>query len=160
MQAARGGGGGGRAVVGGALTPLMIAARANQLDVMKLLVAAGADPQLRADNGSTTLMYARRGEICRRSCTRTRSTRTSMWSTSPARRRSTRRSAAERRGRRTKSSRSFNSSPTRAPSSTSSTPRDARPIAIADIGPIDKAVDLLTALILKSRQYAEDPSKR
>ena len=57
MQAARGGGGGGRAVVGGALTPLMVAARANQLEVMKVLVAAGADPTLRADNGSTTLMY-------------------------------------------------------------------------------------------------------
>ena len=57
MQAARGGGGGGRAVAGGSLTPLMVAARANQLEVMKLLVAAGADPKLRADNGTTTLMY-------------------------------------------------------------------------------------------------------
>jgi ankyrin repeat protein len=56
-QVGRGGGGGGRAVTGGSLTPLMIAARANQLDVMKVLVAAGADPKIRADNGTTTLMY-------------------------------------------------------------------------------------------------------
>jgi ankyrin repeat protein len=56
--AARGGGGGGRAVVGGSLTPLMVAARANHLDVMKALIAAGADPALRADNGTTLLMYA------------------------------------------------------------------------------------------------------
>ena len=60
MQVGRGagGGGGGRAVAGGSLTPLMIAARANQLDAMKLLVAGGADPSLRADNGTSTLMYA------------------------------------------------------------------------------------------------------
>jgi ankyrin repeat protein len=56
--AARGGGGGGRAVVGGSLTPLMIAARANHLELMKTLIAGGADPKLRSDNGSTLLMYA------------------------------------------------------------------------------------------------------
>ncbi len=57
MQAGRGGGGGGRAVAGGSLTPLMIAARANQLEAMKMLVAGGADPLLRADNGTSVLMY-------------------------------------------------------------------------------------------------------
>ena len=58
LQAGRGGGGGGRTVAGGALTPLMIAARANHLDVMKVLVTGGADPKLRADNGTSVLMYA------------------------------------------------------------------------------------------------------
>jgi hypothetical protein len=33
-------------------------------------------------------------------------------------------------------------------------------IAIADIGPIDKAVELLTALILKSGATPKQPSKR
>ena len=36
----------------------MIAARANHLELMKTLIAAGADPKLRSDNGSTLLMYA------------------------------------------------------------------------------------------------------
>ena len=33
-------------------------------------------------------------------------------------------------------------------------------ITIADVGPIDKAVELLTALILKSGQTPKQPSKR
>ena len=37
---------------------------------------------------------------------------------------------------------------------------DARRSAMADIGPIDKAVDLLTALILKSGSTPKIPSKR
>jgi ankyrin repeat protein len=42
----------------GEQTPLMLAARANHVDVMKALVAAGADPKLRAQDGSTLLMAA------------------------------------------------------------------------------------------------------
>ena len=61
-----GGGGGGRAVAGGSLTPLMIAARANQLEVMKMLVAAGADPKIRADNGTTHAHVWRVGASWRR----------------------------------------------------------------------------------------------
>jgi len=57
------GGGGGRAVAGGSLTPLMVAARASQLEAMKMLVAGGADPALRADNGTTTLMYGAAGKL-------------------------------------------------------------------------------------------------
>ncbi len=42
----------------GELTPLQMAAKANHEDVMRLLVAAGADPKLKAQDGTTLLMSA------------------------------------------------------------------------------------------------------
>src|SRR5262249_41555052 len=54
----RRGGGGGFRVVAGAQTPLMVAARANQIEVMRALLTAGADPKLKAQDGSTFLMAA------------------------------------------------------------------------------------------------------
>ena len=42
----------------GEQTPLMLAARADKVDIMHTLVAAGADPKLRAQDGSTLLMAA------------------------------------------------------------------------------------------------------
>ena len=42
----------------GELTPLHLAAKANHEDVMRLLVAAGADPKLKAQDGTTLLMSA------------------------------------------------------------------------------------------------------
>ena len=53
----RGGGGGFRTQTG-EQTPLMLAARANQIDAMKALIAAGADTKLKAEDGSTLLMAA------------------------------------------------------------------------------------------------------
>jgi ankyrin repeat protein len=53
----RGGGGLGRAVAG-EQTPLMMAARGDHEDVMRALVAAGADPSLRAQDGTSLLMVA------------------------------------------------------------------------------------------------------
>ena len=47
-----------RGVVGGTVTPLMIAAQNNHLDVMRLLVEGGANPALQADNGTTLVMFA------------------------------------------------------------------------------------------------------
>jgi ankyrin repeat protein len=58
---ARGGGGGGRGGVAGEQTPLMMAARADHEDVMRALVAAGADPALKAQDGTTLLMVAAAG---------------------------------------------------------------------------------------------------
>ena len=42
----------------GELTPLHLAARANQLEIMKLLAAAGSDPKLKGEAGITLLMQA------------------------------------------------------------------------------------------------------
>src|SRR4051812_21233481 len=58
---ARGGGGGGRGAPVGEQTPLMLAARADHEQVMRTLVAAGADPTLRAQDGTTLLMAAAAG---------------------------------------------------------------------------------------------------
>jgi uncharacterized protein len=58
---ARGGGGGGRGGPTGEQTPLMLAARGDHEDVMRALVAAGADPHLKAQDGSNVLMAAASG---------------------------------------------------------------------------------------------------
>jgi ankyrin repeat protein len=58
---ARGGGGGARAAGAGEQTPLMLAAKGDHEDVMRTLIAAGADPSLRAQDGSTLLMVAAGG---------------------------------------------------------------------------------------------------
>ena len=59
--AARGGGGFGRGGAAGEQTPLMMAARADHEDVMRALVAAGADPALKAQDGTSVLMAAAAG---------------------------------------------------------------------------------------------------
>jgi uncharacterized protein len=59
--AAGGGGGGGRGAPAGEQTPLMLAARTDHEEVMRALVAAGADPAIRAQDGSTLLMAAAAG---------------------------------------------------------------------------------------------------
>ena len=55
------GGGFGRGGAAGEQTPLMVAARTDHEDVMRALVAAGADPRVRAQDGSTVLMAAAAG---------------------------------------------------------------------------------------------------
>jgi len=57
-RGAGGGGGGGRGGPSGEQTPLMLAARADKLEAMKALVAAGADPKLKAQDETTLLMSA------------------------------------------------------------------------------------------------------
>ena len=54
----RGGGGGFFRGPAGEQTPLMLAARTNHLDVMHALIDAGADPMLKAQDGSTLMMAA------------------------------------------------------------------------------------------------------
>ncbi len=56
-----GGGGGGFRTAAGEQTPLMMAARGDYEDVMRALVAGGADPKLRAQDGSSVLMAAAGG---------------------------------------------------------------------------------------------------
>ena len=152
------GGGGGRAVAGGSLTPLMVAARASQLEAMKMLVAGGADPALRADNGTTTLMYGAAGklatvqyayEIDPNVDVVNQSGQTPVHASISGGVPRTQDEIVE----------VISSWPTRARNSTSSMLPDG-PISLADIGPIDKAVNLLTALILKSGNTPKQPSKR
>jgi uncharacterized protein len=54
-------GGGGRGAPPGEQTPLMVAARADHADVMRALVTAGANPALRAQDGTTLLIAAASG---------------------------------------------------------------------------------------------------
>jgi len=58
--AGRGAGGGGGLFrpPSGELTPLHLAAKANHAEAMRLLVAAGADPKLKGQDGTTLLMSA------------------------------------------------------------------------------------------------------
>jgi ankyrin repeat protein len=57
----RGGGGGLGRAVAGEQTPLMMAARGDHEEVMRALVAAGGDPSLRAQDGTSLLMVAAAG---------------------------------------------------------------------------------------------------
>ena len=59
--AGRGGGGGFRGGPSGEQTPLMMAARADHLETMRALVAGGADPSIRAQDGANVLMAAASG---------------------------------------------------------------------------------------------------
>jgi ankyrin repeat protein len=52
------GGGGGFRAPAGQVTPLLLAAKADRVDVMRALVAGGADASLKAQDGSTLLMAA------------------------------------------------------------------------------------------------------
>lgn len=56
--AGAGGGGGAQFRSGGEQTPLLLAARANKEKVMRALIAGGADPKLKTQDGSTLLMAA------------------------------------------------------------------------------------------------------
>jgi uncharacterized protein len=156
---ARGGGGGGRGVSGGALTPLMVAARANNLEAMRVLAAGGADPSLKADNGTTVLMFAAAGKI---------DTVKYAYELDPN-------VLVVNQAGQTPIHASLGGGIQRtqdeiveviqflADKGAKLDEIDAAgrtPISIADVQPIDKAVDLLTALILKSGSTPKIPSKR
>src|SRR5205807_6754515 len=61
------GGGPGRGGAIGEQTPLMLAARSDHEEVMRALVAAGADPSLKAQDGTSLLMTAAAGARDRKS---------------------------------------------------------------------------------------------
>ncbi|HUC75986.1 MAG TPA: ankyrin repeat domain-containing protein [Vicinamibacterales bacterium] len=61
MPAGGRGGGGGRGRSAGEQTPLMMAARGDHEDVMRALVAAGGNPNLKAQDGTSVLMAAAAG---------------------------------------------------------------------------------------------------
>jgi len=157
---ARGGGGGFFRVVG-EQTPLMLAARANHAEAMLALVNGGADPKLKAQDGSNLLMaavgsghidavkyaYALDPDVqvvtdagttaMHAAVTGTTQNATQLQVCEVIRFLAEKGAALDE--------------------------KDARgrtPIAIADVIPIDKAVDLLTQLIVKSGAQPKIPSKR
>jgi ankyrin repeat protein len=158
-QQGRGGGGGGRLAGGGSITPLMTAARANNLDVMKALVAGGADPSLRADNGTTLLMFAAGGTV---------ETVKYAYELDPnvevanAAGQTPMHAAVSGGVARTQDEVceviQFLADKGARLDEIDKNGRTA--ITIADVAPIDKAVELLTALITKSGATPKIPSKR
>lgn len=142
----------------------MVAARANQVEVMRALIAAGADPKLKAQDGSTLLMaavgsarvaavkFAYEYDNDVKVVTSSGSTLmhasvsgTAQGGTLEAQERICEviRFIAEK-----------------------GAPLDEKnaqgrtPIDVADVLPIDKAVELMTDLILKSGAKPKSPSKR
>jgi cytohesin len=157
----RGGGGGGFFRPAGEQTPLMAAAKANRPEAMRALVAGGADPKLKAQDGNTLLMaaagsghveavqYAYELDPDVKAVTTTNATvmHASVFGSM------------------------LNSTQPEvckviqflADKGAPLDERDARgrtPIDVADLLPIDKAVDLLTELIKKSGAAPKTPSKR
>jgi ankyrin repeat protein len=158
-QPGRGGGGGRGLAAGGSITPLMTAARANNLDVMKALVAGGADPALRADSGTTLLMFAAGGKV---------ETVRYAYELDPhvdvvnASGQTPMHAAVSGGVARTQDEVcevvQFLADKGARLDEIDKNGRTA--ITIADVAPIDKAVDLLTALIIKSGTTPKIPSKR
>ena len=153
--------GGGFFGIIGEQTPLMLAARANQLAAMKALIAGGADPKLKAQDGSTLLMaaagsghlpivkYAYELDQDARATTDNHSTVMHAAVTG------TTLNATQQEVCEVVQFLADKGVPL--------DEKDARgrtPLSIADLLPIDKAVDLLTQLIVASGTTPKIPSKR
>jgi len=159
--AAGGRGGGGFRFITGEQTPLMLAAKANKIDAMRALIAGGADAHLKAQDGSTFLMsavgsghveavqyaYEIDPDVKAVSSTGATVMHSSVTGTMQ------------------------NSTQPEickviqflADKGAALDERDARgrtPIDVADTLPIDKAVDLLTELIIQSGATPKKPSRR
>ncbi len=158
----RGGAGGGFfRQVAGEQTPLMVAAKANHPDAMRALIAGGADPKLKAQDGTTLLMaavgsghveavrYAYELDPDVQALNATNATvmhaavsGTMQNSTQP------------------EICKVIQFLADKGAPLDEKDGRGRTPIDLADILPIDKAVDLLTDLIKKSGATPKTPSKR
>ena len=148
----------------GQMTPLMFAARAGQLPVMKALIEAGADPKLKASDGTSFLMasvnsanvdvvrfaYGYDQDVKMVTSDGTTLMHASVTGTSNG-------AMLEAQERVCKVVRFLaeNGAPLDEKNAAGRTPID-----LADILPIDKAVELLTELIVKSGVQPKSPSKR
>ena len=148
----------------GAQTPLMLAARAGQIEAMKTLLAAGADPKLKADDGSTFLMAAvgsAQVEAVRfawdydNDIHAVTNNGTTLIHASVS---GTANGATQEAQDRVCGVIGFLASKGAALDEINAAGRTA--IDLADGLPIDKAVDLLTQLILKTGKKPRSPSKR
>ena len=158
--AGRGGGGGFFRPVG-EQTPLLLAARANREDAMRILVASGADPKITAQDGTTLLMSAAgSGHV---------KVVKYAFELSPDIKAVTDRKSAVMHAAVTGSMQSSTQAEIcevvqfLADKGADLDPQDVNgrtPIQIADVLPIDKAVELMTKLIVQSGQQPKTPSKR
>jgi uncharacterized protein len=146
----------------GEVTPLHVAARANQLELVKLLVAAGADPKMKGEDGTTLLMQAVAStnvELVKyifdldsdvKAITESKATVMHAAVTGVG-------SNADQQKEVCKVIRFL---------AEKGAPLDERndrgrtPIDVADVLPLDQAVDLLTELIVKSGAKPKTPTKR
>ncbi len=145
----------------GEQTPLLLAARANHEEVMRALVAAGADPKLTAQDGTTLLMQAASsGHV---------NVVKYAYELSPDIKAITDRKTTVMHASVTGSMQSAKQPEIceviqfLADKGAELDPEDVNgrtPIIVADVLPIDKAVDLLTKLILQTGQKPKTPSKR
>ncbi len=155
-----GGGGGAFRPPAGEQTPLLLAARANQPEVMRALVKAGADPTIKAQDGTTLLMAAAGSghlepveyayELDKRVDAKTDSGTTAMHSAVTG-------TGAVPQPEICKVVQFL------ADKGVPLDAKDARgrtPMVIADILPLDTVVELLTRLIVKSGATPAIPSKR
>src|SRR6185295_11902823 len=145
----------------GEQTPLLLAAKANRADVVRALVAGGADPKLKAQDGSTLLMmavgsghveavqYAYQLDSDVKAVNATNATLmhaavsgTMQSSTQP------------------EICKVIQFLADKGAPLDEKDGRGRTPIDVADTLPIDKAVDLLTELIKKSGATPKTPSKR
>jgi len=145
----------------GEQTPLLLAARANHEEAMRSLVAGGSDPKLTAQDGTTLLMAAAgSGHI---------GVVKYAYELSPDVNAVTDRKSAVMHAAVTGSM--FTSTQAKiceviqflADKGADLDPQDVTgrtPIQIADILPIDKAVELMTKLIIASGKQPKVPSKR
>jgi ankyrin repeat protein len=158
--------GGGRAGGGffrpvGEQTPLLLAARANHEDAMRVLVAAGADPKLTAQDGTTLLMAAAgSGHV---------DVVKYAYELSPDVKAITDRKTTVMHAAVTGSMQSSTQAKIcevvqfLADKGADLDPQDVNgrtPIIIADILPIDKAVELMTRLIIQTGNKPKTPSAR
>jgi ankyrin repeat protein len=158
----RGGGGGGFfRQIAGEQTPLMVAAKANHPDAMRALIAGGADPKLKAQDGTTLLMsgvgsghveavqYAYELDPDVKAMNATNATVMHAAVT-----------GTMQNSTQLEICKVIQFLADKGAPLDEKDGRGRTPIDLADILPIDKAVDLLTDLIKKSGATPKTPSKR
>jgi ankyrin repeat protein len=142
----------------GEISALHVAAKANQLEIMKLLVAAGADTKLKAEDGTTLLMQAAGSsnlEVVQYAFGFDSDVKALTATKSTVMHSAVRVFADQKEICKVIRFLADKGVPLDERDAASRTPID-----IADILPLDQAVDLLTELILKSGAKPKTPTKR